>query len=448
MKRKSGEITVFLSLVFILLISFVLSMMESVFIQTAKNQSRLDVDKAVFSLFGEYQKELLEEYELFAFDASYGSGEVSENQILNRLVYYGSTGMQQEITGIQFLTDNNGQAFREGVIRYMEAGNGIEVIREMTGLAQEWSEQEVSGEAISNSLNQSLQQNCGYLPEEAKSLTEKTVSGNFISLVLPKDFQLSQKSVVLTEQVSQRTRNTGRGFLPVMQGIGGIEEKLLFQQYAVDKFSSATGQRGENRSLDYEIEYLICGKSSDKENLQEIITKLLFFRLAMNYMYLQTDIQRQQEAATFAAAIAAVLMNPGTEAVIRQLLLILWAFGESVLDIRVLLEGKKAAFYKTNESWQLTLSSLFTLGSSEDFTEGADEEGGLDYTHYLQILLCLESTEGLAMRALDRIEQNLIIEKGLSNFRADACVTKLKTMNTAEIGAGYQYSFPTYFGYL
>ena len=133
---------------------------------------------------------------------------------------------------------------------------------------------------------------------------------------------------------------------------------------------------------------------------------------------------------------------------IRQLLLVLWAFGESILDLRALLDGKKTAFYKTDETWHLSLSSLFSLGSSENVIEGADEGSGLDYTQYLQILLCLKSIDELTMRALDRIEQNLIVEKGLVQFRADTCVTKIKVSNTAEIGAGYQYGFPVYFGYL
>lgn len=64
--KKKGEITAFLSLVFVLLLSFILAMMESAQIQTAKNRKRLDVDRAVYSLFGEYQKELLEEYDVLS----------------------------------------------------------------------------------------------------------------------------------------------------------------------------------------------------------------------------------------------------------------------------------------------------------------------------------------------------------------------------------------------
>lgn len=446
--KKRGEITAFLSLIFILLISFILAMTESAYIQTAKNLSRLNVDRAIFSVFGEYQKELLEDYELFAFDASYGSGEFVQDMILNRLDYYGSMGIGQEISDIQFLTDNNGQAFREEIIAYMESRSGIGALRDLTGLTHEWEEQSVNGEEISNSLDQQLKENGSLLPEEAASLTEHVSGGNFLSLVLPKDFKLSEKSITKSDQVSERNKNTGWGSFPMQQGLKGLEEKLLFQQYIEEKFSFATDRKSETRNLDYEVEYLICGKSSDKANLQEIVTKLLLFRLAMNYMYLQTDSAKQQEVQLMAAALAVVLLNPELEMVIQQLLLVMWAFGESILDIRTLLSGKKSPFYKTEASWQLSLSSLFSVDSSNDVIDGENEENGLSYAQYLQILLCLKSSDELTMRTLDRIEQNLIVEKGLGQFRADLCVTKIKLSNTAEIGAGYQYNFPTYYGYL
>ena len=61
-----GEMTAFLALVFILLIAFAGSLMESASIQSAKNHRRADMDRAMESVFAEYQKDLLEEYELFA----------------------------------------------------------------------------------------------------------------------------------------------------------------------------------------------------------------------------------------------------------------------------------------------------------------------------------------------------------------------------------------------
>ncbi len=453
MKRtKKGEITALLSLIFVLLVSFILAMTESALIQTVKNQKRMDADRAVFSLFGEYQKNLLEEYNVFAIDGTYESGDYEEGLLLDRMSYYGSIGIQQEITDIQLLTDNNGQAFREQVIQYMESRTGITLVQNLTGLASNWEEREIQGQEMSEQLEEVLSENeeslPELLPEEAGG--ELTVSkGAILSLVLPKEFQLSGKTIRPEEQISGRNCRTGRGSFPERKSsTAGAEEKLLFEQYIMEKFGNAMEQKGENRNLNYEVEYIICGKESDAENLKSIVYQLLMYRFAANYAYLMTDTAKQGEAETMAATASILLANPELEPVIKQLILVLWSFGESIMDLRSLLSGKKIALTKKAENWQLQLSGLFKLGKEEDTQEGQDDESGLTYQQYLQILTFLKSDTQLTMRTMDRVEQNLIQEKELSFFRADACVSKIKLQNTADIWNGVTYTFPIYFGYL
>ena len=66
-----GEVTVYLSLVFILLISFAGAMLESASLQNVKNYRRADMTRAVESIFAEYQKELWEVYGIFALEGRY-----------------------------------------------------------------------------------------------------------------------------------------------------------------------------------------------------------------------------------------------------------------------------------------------------------------------------------------------------------------------------------------
>ena len=79
---KRGEITVFLSIVFVLMISFVSGILQAAVIQAAKNMGRLETDRVVYSVFGEYQKELLEEYHVFGLEGSYGTGSYSEENLI------------------------------------------------------------------------------------------------------------------------------------------------------------------------------------------------------------------------------------------------------------------------------------------------------------------------------------------------------------------------------
>lgn len=115
-----GEVTVYLSLVFILLISFAGAMLESASLQNVKNYRRADMTRAVESIFAEYQKELWEVYGIFALEGSYETGSYNEELLKERLAYYGASGMDQEITRIQLLTDQGASAFYEQVTAYME----------------------------------------------------------------------------------------------------------------------------------------------------------------------------------------------------------------------------------------------------------------------------------------------------------------------------------------
>lgn len=489
---KKAEITAFLSLTFVLLVSFVLGILEISIIHTSGNLSRLTVDRAVFSVFGEYHVKLFSDYQVFAIEGSYGTGEFSEEKLTGRMKYYGAAGIEQDITGIQYLTDQNGQAFREQVLQYMEDKYGLSAIRGFTGLTSKWEEQALQGEEMEeqessildrvndlmetaeNSGEQAVETHVtqpGTETEEnetgGENLTdggpftciEKIEKSGILSVVMPEDMELSGLKINPDAQASKRELNRGRGTFPVRQGTEGVEEKLMFNEYVLNNFTNAagiSGERAENtdegsggngRSLAYETEYIIEGKASDKENLEAVLMKIFLIRMALNYMYLMGDQAKQAEALALATAVTAVLLIPEAAEMLKQLILLAWAAGESVVDIRTLLAGNRAALIKTSENWQLPLSSLLTLGSSSEQFEGTDASEGITYKEYMRIFLFLEDPDGVTMRVLDRIEENLSAEYAMSYFRSDQCVTKLQAENTAEIPGGITYTFPVYFGY-
>lgn len=496
---KKAEITAFLSLVFILMVSFVLGILEVSVIHTTKNLNRLAADRAVFSVFGEYHRQLLEDYHVFAIEGSYGTGEYSEERLIGRMQYYGTAGMEQEITGIQYLTDLNGQAFREQVLQFMEEKYGLSLIRDFTGLTSQWEEQAIQGEEMEeiegnildqvNDLMESaqlpgeesgadLEGNTGtdsadpgtdvILPDSAE-MEDMTEGGPFtcieqieksgiLSVVMPKDMELSGLAVELDAQPSVRSLNAGRGTFPVRQGTNGLEERLMFNEYVLKNFSSAVLDEGNSgsteesgktgrRSLAYEAEYILEGKSSDKENLESFLMKLFLVRMALNYVYLMGDSSKQAEVATLAVAVTTVLLIPEAAEVLKQLILLAWAAGESVVDIRALLSGNRTALTKSSDTWQLPLSSLLTLGSGTEQTDGSDVPGGITYKDYLRMFLFLKDPDDVNMRVLDRIEGNIRTEYGMDWFRADQCITKIEAKNTSEILGGIKYTFPVYFGY-
>lgn len=142
-----GEVTVYLTLTFILLVSFVLALTESVSIQMAKNYRRADMNRAVECVFAEYQKELLEHYDVFAIEAGYESGTYSEQNLLDRLSYYGAD-MENDIKRIRLFTDQNGELFMDQAGKYMKHKYGISWADKYLGSTSIWKNQERQADEI------------------------------------------------------------------------------------------------------------------------------------------------------------------------------------------------------------------------------------------------------------------------------------------------------------
>ena len=155
-KMVKGEITVFLSLVFLLLLTLVGALLESASIQLAKNERRADAGRAVESAFAEYQKDLLERYGIFAIEGSYESGTMSEENILNRLSFYGAENIETEIAAIRYLTDQNGKEFLRQAVEYEKMKTGAAAIENLTGKVSEWKEQELKAKLYPTATEKEL----------------------------------------------------------------------------------------------------------------------------------------------------------------------------------------------------------------------------------------------------------------------------------------------------
>lgn len=474
--RCRGEITAFLSLIFVLLLSFLLALTESASVQVEKNYRRTDVDRAIYSVFGECHKALLEEYGVFGMDMGYQTGVYEEKAVINRLHYYGAAQMEHEMEALQLLTDNQGSAFREQVILYMKDLYGISIVEDLTGMAGQWTEQEIEGQERMEEIQGTA------LPErpetegegidepefgeeeegqanEAWSAIERIKNSPLLSLIFPREDPVSDKTLTLEETSSHRTLQSGRGRFQIQADMDGITGTALFNEYLFKKFTCAAtalnsgGTQGgeateeKEKVLDYELEYILCGNAGDRENLEKTVRRLTAIRFAVNYAYLLTDVGKQSEARATAAVMSALLLNPQLAEPLGQILLLIWAFGESIMDLRSLLKGGKVPFMKTAESWQLPLSGLLRMGTAEDSGDGMNFEGGMDYEAHLRVLLFAGNRDQTTMRCMDLVEQNLRLWEGKKVFFMDFCMAKVKLHSRAELSRGISYDFNTYYAY-
>ena len=223
-------------------------------------------------------------------------------------------------------------------------------------------------------------------------------------------------------------------------------EKLYFIAYIQEHFGIYISP-GENRPLEYEHEYLIGGNTDDMENLQEVLDKIRNLRMAPNYFYLQTDETKKAEAKVLAGVVSTLMGNPELTDVVCQIILMAWAYGESVMDLRTLTAGGKVPAAKSKETWKLSLSGLLKLGTKEDSGASEAGESGFGYDDYMKMLFLLESKETLRLRMLDLIEWNMKMRLDCPFFQADACITKLRIQSTCRLRRGITYQFSTYYAY-
>lgn len=456
-ENLSGEITVFLALIFILLVSFIGSLMEGASIQMAKNYRRADMNRAMESVFAEYQRELLEEFDVFGMDGSYESGFWSEEAVLERLDYYGAAQIDNEIRRIQLLTDHGGQAFREQAARYVEERYGLESLNNLLGNTGLWKQQEEESDAYqrkeeeaNRNLDRLLMENEEALPTENNPLTNISAMKRkpLVELVMPKNKMVSGKQYEIQNLVSGRERQTGYGTFDDVEEEKSVST-LAFGEYLLRHFRCVADESEtvNGGGLDYELEYILGGRSSDRENLEEVTKKLLLIRFVPNYAFVSNDAEKRAEAEAMALTLCSLILAPEITEAVTQVLLLGWAFGESIMDIRSLMDGKRVPLLKNQESWQLQLSALLTLGTEEDQSEGLDTESGLTYKEYLRIMFFLGQKETQTMRALDMIELRLRTEKGLTWFYADSCISRMEIRSSCSLRRGISYQFQTYFGY-
>lgn len=131
------------------------------------------------------------------------------------------------------------------------------------------------------------------------------------------------------------------------------------------------------------------------------------------------------EAETAAWAIAGVTAAFPFVQAIKQGILLAWAYGESILDMRVLLTGGAVPIMKTGESFRLSIDHLAVLLQPVDTGWGQTEDG-LHYEDYLRMLMYFKDEKEMAMRALDLIEMDIQGIAGGECFMADHLIAGVK----------------------
>ncbi|HAN50652.1 MAG TPA: hypothetical protein DCP96_03005 [Lachnospiraceae bacterium] len=243
--------------------------------------------------------------------------------------------------------------------------------------------------------------------------TAKAKDKGVLALVIPSEDELSGGEMETDHLVSHRKLATGSG---KESDQVSVLDKILFQQYVFEHFNNyVQGATGDG--LTYEAEYIICGKETDKANLEGVLGRILAFREVQNLLVLMKDKGKMAEAQAFATALAGATLNPVIIKGVKLGIIGAWAFIESVLDVRALLAGDKIPILKKESEWTSTLRNLPSC--LDVHTKAKSCKDGMNYEMYLRLFLTLTSQKNLAYRSMDLIENQICMKDGYDKIQMD-----------------------------
>lgn len=445
-RYKNGYLTVYLSLIFGIILSLLLALIEGAAIGASRVQSELVADLGMDSVFAEYHRELLEQYDLFFIDDSYATEYGSIGNIQSHLSQFMSYNMNPnidkdfsgktsflllsnpylEITEAAFATDENSNVWKKQAVNYMKEVYGINQITDFLNQIKTVEESGILTENIQQNIQQQKdtfdhalyskrQEIIEKGQEPAEAITDDGISYDYISeawnelkgykaidKVLQNVSLVSAKSIDETEYVTfrkeQKNINVGIGLAYTQNKYSSLDE-IIYNEYLIKKCGNYL-EPAQNGRLSYEIEYILFGKNNDRANLNECIGKLLTVRTASNYLQFQTDgAGKKGKAQTISTVLCSILMIPEMTEVLTQIILGYWAYETAVSDVKVLMQGK-------------TITEITNIEMS--------------YTDYLKLFLCIARIDEKTMRSLDIVEMNIRETKGNQYFKIDQCIDYLK----------------------
>ena len=244
-----------------------------------------------------------------------------------------------------------------------------------------------------------------------------------LDLVVPSERGISDAVTDRKSLTSGRKLQTGLMLDTDIRSDNSYTSGILFGQYLLKKLGNY--RRPAAAGLNYQVEYILGGKNSDRENLKSVAGKLLVIRQGVNMAYLLSDGGKRIQVETLALAIASGFLIPPAAAVIEAALIFCWAFAESILDVRELFAGGHVPLIKNSSDWQLSLSNLPNILDKLDSSR-KDAGNGMSYEDYLQVLLMANGKQDKVLRGMDMIECS-VREKGKRpGFQMDHCITAIE----------------------
>lgn len=474
MQGLRGQMTIYLSITFTLILSMFLGAYEAARLAALSAYAECALEAGLISAFGEYNRELLDRFDLLYVDMSYMSNQPDSARLSERINEYTSStldlsegqdllfardifdieGTNVSMTGYRLATDKYGESFKSQAVNYMENLVSLGLKDKL----QEWvavkDQYNLSEEAYTAKQDQALSQiNEGFTNARAddewdETVIKKNIADSFMFsgvdvLIFGFDglHKGSSKGINLANTIERREINKGIGDFELDEA--NISEEFIFDEYILDKLGCFTRLK-QDSCLDYETEYVLFGAESDGTNLSFTITELFFIRSAANVITIYQDKDKMSAIKDVATVLSQICKYVPEQAWEAQIVCT-WAAFEGVSDVKHLLMGERIPLIKKGDDMRVSLSGLSEGISGVPVPDGGmqeieDEsyELGLTYRDYLRILLLTVPPYLKTTRVMDMVEMDMRQISGNEYFRLDACVDAVSVVMTVKTNFGEQ----------
>ena len=474
----NGYLTVFLTLILTVMLSFSMTLIVSAGENTRRFAAECVTDIGMNSILAEYHRELLEQYNVFFTDISYGTQVIAYENMTEHLKNYINHNLQgddlfmQGVYGnlIHMELDNiavNGalSACEEGGISLRR--QAVDAIKQDVGITYlektgDWlATLQSSGIMDINLLEKQKEaekkvveltgKKMGTLfeKEEQEDNAVTFYEAGILNLVADRE-ELSSREITLSQYASHRVHFESGGLSVPKSYADDFWDELFFHEYLM----SYTGHYGEENSgsayeknfgLEYETEYLLAGKAKDIDNLKAVAGQILAIRGGANLIALMQDEGKKQYVQILAFSMASLLGIPEAEEVLEELLKIIWAMAEALYDVTILLQGGRIPVIKQPGEWHYSMENALNFARPE--TGQTKITDGLSYEDYLRILLCFHGKEELTMRMADVMEMNIRNTPGNENFCMDGCFEAFRVQIVYRGERDKKYTIDRTYGY-
>lgn len=467
MRDNRGSISVFIALILLVILSSIFLLIDGVRIVYGSTKLKQTIVGANEHVLANYHRELQERYHLFLLD----SGFIAEKGISEEIQSYLEKSIcnskeKNTLYPFQIQTisvvkevypdEENLALIKHQIREYMKYEQTTEwtneLVRKMTILKDKDEEEEETKNLLEqqqrdmeSQLEEDIQKEPGNetegeenpenfiekVPEDPRKVVMDIINGGILRVVLPSGKSVSSRKItgnsLPTEELKNMQEQEGKvkniDFLGLdmirtlfvnsnmTKAINNISTEAVSISYGMDSFSNFSRKADAEQAtkLNYEIEYIIHGGKTDKENLENIVNRILLFRFGMNFTYALTDASLNAQALSIAAALAGVTGLTPIVTALKTMILAAVSYGEAILDVRSLLSGNKIPILKNASNWMISIEKIGEILNSK--VTASSDENGMDYEDFLKIFLLSQTNKDVKYgRMLDLMQENIKIK--------------------------------------